>query len=133
MQNHAALDFDLALIKDRVQNDIPNHVEREVHIVLQHARIIGRDLATGIGVDIAAHVLNGLGNLQCGAPLRALERHVFKEMGHPILFEPLVAAPCRNPDTKGCGLQPRHILSDDTKPVWQGVLFNGQLAMCFLM
>jgi hypothetical protein len=39
--------------------------------LLQHARVIGRDLARGVGVDIAAHILDLLGDLQ-GALRRAV-------------------------------------------------------------
>jgi hypothetical protein len=75
LQDHVALHLDLARIEDRVQQDVGHHVERERHVRLQHAGVIGGHLARGVGVDIAAHILDLLGDLQGAArlvPLKAM-------------------------------------------------------------
>ena len=109
LQDHPALDLDLGRVEDRVQQDIGDHVHRQRHVGGQHAGVIGGHLSAGIGVDIAAHILDRLGDLQRAAPLGALERHMFKEMGDAVLFQPLVAPAGGDPDADGGRLKARHV------------------------
>ena len=101
LQDHAALDLDLARIKDRVQDDIANHIHRQRHIVFQNARVIGRHLARGIGVDIPAHILDRFGDLQRRPTLGSLERHMLKEMRNPVLLDPFMPPTGGHPDADG--------------------------------
>ena len=76
LQDHMAFDLNFLGIKGGVEDDIADHIQCERHVIFQDARVIGRHLARSIGVDIAAHILNFLGNLQGRAPLGAFKRHM---------------------------------------------------------
>ncbi len=102
LQDDMALGLDLFGVEHRVQNDIGNHIQRQRHIGRQDAGVIGCHLAAGIGVDIAAHILDLFGDAQGTAPLGALEGHMFKEMRDAVLFGPLVPPAGRHPNTRGC-------------------------------
>ncbi len=128
LQDHAALDLDLAFVEDRVQHDIGDHVEREGHVVLQHARVIGGHLAARVGVDVAAHVLDFLGDLQRGAPLGPLEGHMLEKMRDAVLFQPLMPPAGLDPDADRGGFQPRHEFRNDAEPVGQGMQLDGHCA-----
>ena len=85
MQDYTAFDLDLVRVEHRVQHDIGNHIQRQWYVRFQNPRVVGRDLAAGIGVDIAADIFNGFGNLQRAAAARTLEGHMLQKMGDPIL------------------------------------------------
>ena len=126
LQNHAAFDFDFGGVKDRVQQDVRDHIKPQRHVIFQHTRVKCCHLAAGIGVDIAAHVLDAFGDLQRTACLGSLECHMLKEMRDPVLFDPFVPATGLHPDADRGRFQPRHILCDDAKAVGQRVQLDGQ-------
>ena len=78
-------------IEAAVAIDVGEHVERQADILLQHMREIAGLLDACLGVEIAADVLDRLGDLARVAAARSLERHVFEEMRQPVLFVALVA------------------------------------------
>ena len=124
LQDHPALDLDLAGVEDRVQQDIGQHIHRQRHVILQDADVIGGHLAAGIGIDIAAHILDFLGDLQGAARLRALEGHMFEEMGDAVLLGPFVAAAGIDPDPDRGAFQPLHRFDDDAHAIGQGMGFD---------
>src|SRR5262249_31052775 len=73
----------------------------------------GRRLVTSGGVEIATDRLDLLCDLACRAPCRSLERHVFEQVGYPVLIRPLVAAAGAHPDPERGGLEVRHRVGDD--------------------
>ena len=98
-------------IERRLRQDVGQHVEPERHVGFQDARIIGRHLDAGAGVEVAAHRLDLLGDLARGAARRALEGHVLEEMRDAVLVG--VRSGCRNdPDAERSGLQMRHRVGD---------------------
>jgi len=60
--------------------------------------VVHRVLVGGVGIDLAAHGLDGSGHLARGAGGGALEDHVLDEMGDARLMFFLVDAPCLVPD-----------------------------------
>jgi hypothetical protein len=70
LQDHATLDLDLGGIEGGVQHDVGDQVHGQRHVLLQDPRVVGRDLARGIGVDVAAHILDLLGDLQARCAAR---------------------------------------------------------------
>ena len=88
---------DLVGIEARMRQDVGQHVEPERDVGLEHARVIGRHLDAGAGIEIAADRLDLLGDLARGAARRALERHVLEEMRDAVLVRLLVTAAARHP------------------------------------
>jgi hypothetical protein len=74
---------------------------------------VRRRLDAGRGIEVAANRLHLLGDLPGGAPLRALERHVFEQMRDAMLVRPLVAAAGADPDAERGGFQVRHLVGHD--------------------
>ena len=128
LQYHVPFDLYLARVEDRVQHDVGDDVQRQPNILGQNPCVIGRHLAAGIGVDVAAYVFDGLGDLQGRAGFGALERHVLKEMRNAVLLDPLVTATGSNPDAQRGRGQTRHVLGHDANAVGQSVKFNRHFA-----
>ena len=62
LHDHAALARQLLLVEHGVLQDVGQKVDRERHVVGQHAGVIGGLLARGVGVELAADVLDRLGD-----------------------------------------------------------------------
>ena len=108
LHDDVLLALQLLRIEGRIGQDVGQHVERERHVGLEHARVIGGGFDRGAGVEIAADRLDLLGDLARGAPRGALERHVLEQMRNAVLVRPLVAAAGADPDAERGGLQMRH-------------------------
>ncbi len=94
----------------------------------QHARIIGRGLDRGRGIEVAADRLDFLGDLARGAALGALERHVFEQMRNAVLVAVLVAAAGADPDAERGGFQMRHGVRHDGQTGRQTGYFDAHAA-----
>ena len=57
----------------------------------EEAREIGRVFGIRFSIEIATDRLDRFGNFKRITARRAFERHMFEEMGKPLLFRPLVA------------------------------------------
>ena len=108
--------------------NVGKHVERQRHVGLEHARIIGGALGAGRGIEIAAHGLDLLGDLPGGASPRALERHVFEEMRNAVLVAPFVAAAGIDPHAERGRLEMRHRVGHDIDAGFQGGHRNAHAA-----
>ena len=115
LHDHVLLARELVGVEGRIGEDVGEHVERERHVGLEHARVIGGGLDAGRGIEVAADRLDLLGDLARGAPRRALERHVLEQMRDAVLVGPLVAAAGADPDAERGGFQMRHRVGDDGK------------------
>ena len=62
LQDHPALDLDVGRVEQRVQHDVGEDVERPLDVGLEHAGVVGGHLLAGVGVDVAADVLDLLGD-----------------------------------------------------------------------
>ena len=119
LQDHPALDLDVGRLEQRVQHDVGEDVERALDVRLQHPRVVGGHLLAGIGVDVAADVLDLLGDPPRGPGRRALERHVLEEVRDAVLLDPLVPAAGGEEDADRGRAQPRHRLDGDPEAVRQ--------------
>jgi hypothetical protein len=108
LHDHVLLALQLLRIERRIGQDVGENVERERHVGREHARVIGRALDTGRGVEVAADGLDLLGDLAGGSPRGALEGHMLQEMGDAMLVGALIAAATAGPDAERGGLQMRH-------------------------
>ena len=71
--------------KTEFGEDVAEHVEGEVDILAEHARRVVGEFGRGRGVDLAADILDVLGDLARRAAARALEGHVLDEMREAVL------------------------------------------------
>ena len=99
-------------IEVRLRQNVRQHVERQRHVGLEHAGIVGGRFRAGRGVEFAADRLKFLGDLARTAPLGALERHVFEQVGNAVLVGVFVAAAGADPDPERGGFQMRHAVGD---------------------
>jgi hypothetical protein len=112
LDDDVLLTGDFVGIEAGVRQDVGQHVEPERDIGLEDARVIGRHLDPGAGVEIAADGFDLLGDLPRGATRRSFERHVLEEMRDAVLVRLLVAAAARHPAAERGGLQVRHPVGD---------------------
>ena len=119
---------ELLAVEGRLGQNVGEHVERQRHVGLEHARIIGGALGAGRRVEIAADRLDFLGDLPRAAPPRALERHVFEQMRNAVLVAAFVAAAGIDPDAERGGLEMRHRIGHDIDAGFQGRHLNAHAA-----
>ncbi len=117
LQDHRALALELGRVEARIHQDVGEDVERERHILLQHLGVIGRALARGIGVEVAADRLDLLGDGAGAAPLGALERHVLEEMGGAVDLRHLVPGADIDPEAERGRVHRIDPVGDDPEPV----------------
>src|SRR5690606_22616862 len=133
LEDDAALDLDLGLGHRRREHDVREDVEGERDVGAEHARIIGGHLAPRVGVDVAADILDLLGDLAGGAARGALEGHVLEEMGNAVLLDAFMAAAGGDPYPDGSRGEAGHRFGDDTDTVPQAMNGNGQVVYPCLM
>ena len=92
LQDHAALALQLLGVEGRVLQDVGEDVDGERHVVLQHLGVVGGLLARGVGVEVAADLLDLARRCRgrC-ARLGALEGHVLEQVGDAVVLRRLVA------------------------------------------
>jgi len=95
-------------IERRLGKDIGEHVQRQRYIGFEDARVIGGAFSPGRGIEIATDGFDLFRDLPGAAPARALEGHMFKEMGNAVLVALLVAAAGSDPNAQRRGLEVRH-------------------------
>jgi len=74
-----------------VEDDVGQQVSGAVEMVAVDGGVVGGVLLVSKGVQLAAHALQGVDDLQGVAPLRALEGDVFAEVGHSLFAGGLMA------------------------------------------
>jgi hypothetical protein len=106
----------LILVEQRLRQDVGQQVYGQWHMVLEHACIVGGRFGGGGSVQLAADILDLLGDVAGASPGRALERHVLEKMGDPVLVFRLVAGTRLDPDAEGDALQMGHGLGYYRQP-----------------
>ena len=119
LDDHVLLALQFVRIECRIGQDVGEHIQRQRHVGLEHARIVGGGFDRGRGIEIAADRLDILGDLTRGPPRGALERHVLEQMRNAMLVRLLVAAAGADPDAERSGLQMRHRVSHDRETTGQ--------------
>ena len=107
-------------MKDKIAEDI--HGEREV--LIEDFDIEADTFLRRESIHIAADRINLAGDGLGGAGFRALEHHVFDEMGDAVPFRIFVAGAGLQPDADGDGADVGHLLGDDGQAVRQNLTTN---------
>ena len=115
LQDDVLLALELVGVERALGENVGDDVERQVDVLAQHAGEIGGLLDAGLGVEVAADVLDRLGDFARAATARALERHVFEQMRQPVLARALVARSGGDEHAERRGLQMRHRVGDDAQ------------------
>ena len=103
-----------------VGENVADYVERQADVAAHDAGEIAGPLDAGLGVEVAADVLDRLGDVARASLARALERHVLQEMRQPVLARALVTRADRHEDADRRGLHMRRPVSDDGEARGQG-------------
>ncbi len=124
LQDHMLLAFQFLRIELGILQDVGENIDGQRHVVAQHPCIVGGCLDAGGGVDLTADILDFRGNLEGASPPGTLERHVFEQVGHSVLFVTLIAGARLDPGTKGNGFEAWKGFGGDCQAVRQTAYLN---------
>ena len=117
------LEHDLALGVDvgerRREDHVGHHVEGDVDVVVGDARVDDRRLTRGGRVQLAAHRVEQLGDLDGAVALRALEQQVLDEVRDTRARGRLVARAGADPEADRGRADAVDVLGDDALPARQ--------------
>ena len=117
-QNHAALAADVGRFKQRIENQIAQHIHRRRQMLVEH---LGRKTNTFLRrkrVHIAAERIHLARNLFRRAVLGSLKQHVLDEVRNPVLVRILVARPGLHPNSHRDRADVLHLFRDHGQAVW---------------
>ena len=92
-------------------------------MLVEHARIVARALARGVGVHLTADGIHMLGQLRSGVLRRPLEEHVLDEVRAAGVARRFVARADADPHADGRRAHVRHMLIDHAHAVRQRSFF----------
>ena len=72
-------------VEHALGENVADHVQRQTGVNPENAGEIAGPLDPGLRIEVAADVLDRLGDVAGASPPRALERHVLDEMRQPVL------------------------------------------------
>ena len=113
LQDHAALALELLRREGAVGQDVADDVSPERQVFLEQLHVIGGLFPGGVGVDVAAHILDRFGDFRRTPALGALEGHVFQKVRSAVLGLRLVAGAGRDIGADGHRLDPVHGFGHD--------------------
>ncbi len=123
-EDHLALFPNVVGIEFRAKNEIGNDVEGDRQVLIEDLGIEADLLFGGEGIEHAPDGVHFTGNVFGRASLRALEDHVFHEVGKAVLFGDFAAGTVADPNAYGDGTDVRHQLGDDHQAIGQNVLLD---------
>ena len=129
VEDDAALHREIYLVEARVGDHVGQRLNRHVEVRVAHARPVGGVLAGGLRVRLAAHAVEGDGDIEGGPLVRPLEQKVLKEVGRPSRARPLVARPHGHPQGHARALRCGNLLGQDARPGSQDRAFNAGVAI----
>ena len=122
LEDDVLLAFEFLRVEDRVRQDVAEDIEGERNVVLEHPGVVGGGLDAGRGIDLAADLLDLLGDFGGGAGPGALEGHVLEQVGQPVLLVPLRARAGADPDAERGAFKVIHFMRDDSEAGFQNSL-----------
>ena len=84
-QLHGAFALEHVLGEGRVLQDVGQHVQGEIEILIHHVRRNAEAVVARHVADVAADRFNGVGDLVGGAGLRSLQQHPRGELGDAVV------------------------------------------------
>src|ERR1700674_558203 len=112
-EDDAALARDIAAIEDGMKDEIAENIHGERKVLIEDIDIEADAFLRRESVHVAADRINLAGDGLGGTGFRALEHHVFDEVGDAIPFRILVAGAGLQPDANRDGTNVGHLLGDD--------------------
>jgi hypothetical protein len=98
----------------------PHHVRHHLHraweVAVQNARVHRGGLLAGAGVELRAHRVEDLVDLERGEALRAAEQQVLEQVRKPGLLVGLEHRAAAHPEPDRHRADGRHVLGDDPQP-----------------
>ena len=125
LEDDAAFALQLLRHEGRMRQDVPEDIGGEGQILLQHLGVEGGILAGGIGVEVPADILDLPRDGSRVPPRRALEGHVFEEVGDTVLRRCLVPRAGMDIGADGAGFHTWHRLRDHGEAVRQARQADG--------
>ena len=113
LDDDVLLALEFGRVEQAVGQDVAEHVERKADVAPDHAGEVAGPLDAGLGVEVAADVLDRLGDFAGASPARALERHVLEKMRQPVLGDALVTRAGSDEHADGGGPDMRACVGDD--------------------
>ena len=117
LQDHLAFALQLVARELAVLENVGEDIEGDADVVAQHAGEVGGGLQRRRRVQVAADVLDFLGNALRRPALRALEGHMLEEMRNAVLDLALMAGATGDPHAERRRLQMRHLVRDDPQSI----------------
>jgi len=115
LEDHILFPFELFQVECAIGEKVANDVEREIGVAPENSSEVARSLDSGLSIEVAANVLDRLGDLASASTAGALERHVFDEMREPMLARALVSGSRGDEDANRRRLHVRRRLGHDGK------------------
>ena len=100
-QDHLALGLEVRSADHRVLEHVGEVVDGHGEVAVPHPGVEARVLLGGERVDVAAHRVEGLGDVAGGSGLRPLEQQVLQEMGRAADRRRLVPRSRQHPEPQG--------------------------------
>jgi hypothetical protein len=125
LEDHRALGFDF--VERRTKHHVGHHVERLGDVLIDYARVDRGGLLAGACVELGAHAVEDLVDLQRAVPCRALEQQVLDQMREPRLTVALAARAGADPEAERDRTDRGHGLghhADSRRERGQAVLFT---------
>ena len=119
LEDDAALGLQLVAVEARGGDHVTDDVDRHREVRVEHAGVVAGVLLARGGVRVAAHRVEGLGDVQGGASPGALEQQVLEEVGGAEV--PVGLVPRADPDPRAHRrrAQARHLLGEHTDTAGQ--------------
>ena len=114
----AALAGNVGGIKDGVQNQIAENVERSGNVLVEHLDVEADAFLGGEGVHVAADGVDLPRDFLSSAVLGSFENHVLDEVGDAVPLGIFIARTGLQPDADGGRADMLHLLGDDRSAHW---------------
>ena len=101
------------------QKELGKEGKRLFCVIARRLCVVAGEIFPREGVDLRADRIEGVGKFKGGEFFRALELHMFDEVGDAVLLVPLEGGARTHEHAHRDGQQPLHALGDDAHAVWK--------------